>query len=182
MFSYCGNNPVRFSDATGLFRNFNVLEADNGGGGGGGALLFGAALLVSKAVEYASPKIEEIARKTQKTIHSNTVYVLKDKEDKIQYVGRTKNPAGRAHAHGLNPYRAELTMVVIASGLTLPQAKVVEQACMNYNHTINTLDKMNNQINGIAPRFWGDYTPIATGVLEYEWNQVSNEVLYWLGY
>jgi hypothetical protein len=40
---------------------------------------------------------------------------------------------------------------------------------------------MNNQINGIAPKYWGAYKEVAAGMLRYGWNQVSNEILYWTG-
>ena len=54
-----------------------------------------------------------------------------------------------------------------------------EQAGMAYYHTINTVDKMNNQINSIAPQYWGVYKELAKGVLDYGWNQMTNEILYW---
>lgn len=50
---------------------------------------------------------------------------------------------------------------------------------MAYYHTINTVDKMNNQINSIAPQYWGVYKELAKGVLDYGWNQMTNEILYW---
>lgn len=52
---------------------------------------------------------------------------------------------------------------------------------MAYHHTLNTANKMNNQINGIAPKYWKSYKEIAIGMLGYGWNQVSNETLYWTG-
>lgn len=72
-------------------------------------------------------------------------------------------------------------MEVIASGLTLQEARALEQASMAYHHTINTANKMNNQINSIDPKYWSAYKELALGALRYEWNQVSNEILYWTG-
>ena len=40
---------------------------------------------------------------------------------------------------------------------------------------------MNNQINSVAPKFWGEYKAIASGVLDYGWNKMTNEILYWTG-
>lgn len=74
-------------------------------------------------------------------------------------------------------------MVVIQSNLNYAEARAIEQAAMVYYHTINTANKMNNQINGISsfnPKL-GDYKEAALGVLGYAWNQVSNEILYWTG-
>ena len=64
---------------------------------------------------------------------------------------------------------------------TRHDARVVEQTYMLLYHSINTSNKMNNQINSIAPRFWSDFTAIAAGVLEYTWNSISDEMLYWIG-
>ena len=73
------------------------------------------------------------------------------------------------------PARAGLEMEVLASGLNLSEARALEQAGMAYYHTIN---RMNNQINGISPRYWKVF---ALGTLDYGWNQMTNEILYWTG-
>lgn len=39
--------------------------------------------------------------------------------------------------------------------------------------------KMNNQINSVAPKYWGAFKELAIGVLNYGWNQMTNEILYW---
>ena len=73
------------------------------------------------------------------------------------------------------PVRAGLEMEVLASGLNLSEARAVEQAGMAYYYTIN---RMNNQINGISPRYWKVF---ALGTLDYGWNQMTNGILYWMG-
>ena len=73
------------------------------------------------------------------------------------------------------PVRAGLEMEVLASGLNLSEARALEQAGMAYYHTIN---RMNNQINGISPRYWKVF---ALGTLDYGWNQMTNGILYWMG-
>ena len=67
--------------------------------------------------------------------------------------------------------------------LNADAARGVEQAYMLYYHTINTKNAMNNQINGISPHNVQKdvYLKAAEGALGYAWNQVSNEVLYWIG-
>ena len=99
----------------------------------------------------------------------------------MQYVGRTSNVSRRMRAHNANPARAGLEMVVIASGLNLSESRALEQAGMAYYHTINTTNRMNNQINSVAPKYWSAFKEIALGTLRYGWNQMTNEILYWTG-
>ena len=132
-----------------------------------------AAAAVTSAV--AEKTVEKIANR------NNSVYVLKDDTGTVQYVGRTNNVSRRRAAHSANPARAGLEMEVIASGLNLPEARALEQAGMAYYHTINTANRMNNQINSVSPKYWGAFKELALGVLNYGWNQMSNEILYWTG-
>ena len=132
-----------------------------------------AAAAVTSAV--AEKTVEKIANR------NNSVYVLKDGTGAVQYVGRTNNVSRRRAAHSANPARAGLEMEVIASGLNLPEARALEQAGMAYYHTINTANRMNNQINSVSPKYWGAFKELALGVLNYGWNQMSNEILYWTG-
>lgn len=50
---------------------------------------------------------------------------------------------------------------------------------MMYHHTVNTSNKMNNQINGISPRNpnLSMYMEAGRGVLSY----LENKILYWSG-
>lgn len=49
--------------------------------------------------------------------------------------------------------------------------------------TINTANRMKNQINGIRPanRSLNTYMEAGRGVAKYIENQVTNEMLYWTG-
>ena len=40
---------------------------------------------------------------------------------------------------------------------------------------------MNNQINGIAPKYWTAFKELAVGVLDYGWNQMTkrDSILDW---
>ena len=136
--------------------------------------------IAATAVSAAALAQEEIAKKTNTQSHS--VYVLKDSNDQVQYVGRTVNIKNRAAAHSLNPDRADLEMEVVATGLTRSEARALEQAGMLYHHTINTANKTYNQINGVAPRYWDAMKTIARGTRDYAWNQMTNEILYWAGF
>ncbi len=136
---------------------------------------------VSTAAAVKSAIAEKTAEK--KARRNNSVYVLKDNTGTVQYVGRTNNVNRRRAAHSANPARAGLELEVIQSNLNYIQARAIEQAAMAYYHTINTTNKMNNQINGISPSNpkLGIYKEAAVGMLDYAWNQVSNEILYWTG-
>ncbi len=54
---------------------------------------------------------------------------------------------------------------------------------MIHYHTINTKNKMNNQINGISPSNpnLGMYKQAALGMLGYVENRVTNAIMYWVG-
>ena len=127
----------------------------------------------------------EIAEQTYDNLPRNhTVYGLQDPiTGKIEYVGRTTDPAKRAAAHKNNTARQHLEMVTLATGLNAIEARGVEQIQMLAHHTINTANKMNNQINGISPfnRKLGVYMEAGRGALSYLENQISNEILYWTG-
>ena len=141
-----------------------------------------AAVTIAKVATMASAASYVTEKAVEKTAkQNNSVYVLKDEVGTVQYVGRTNNVDKRKAAHRANPARAELEMEVIASGLNLPEARALEQAGMAYYHTINTTNKMNNQINGVSPKYWGAFKELAIGTLNYAWNQMSNEILYWTG-
>ena len=113
-----------------------------------------------------------------------TVYTLVDETGQVQYVGRTKNLPDRLAAHGNDPNRANLKPGENRPGLNYYQARGLEQMAMLHYHTINTANRMNNQINGVSPlnRMLGYYMEAARGVSDYLGNQVSNEVLYWTGH
>lgn len=76
-----------------------------------------------------------------------------------------------------------MNFVPIATGLNAIEACGVEQIQMMYHHTVNTSNKMNNQINGISPRNpnLSMYMEAGRGVLSYLENKISNEILYWSG-
>lgn len=129
--------------------------------------------------------ITEIAEKVYENLPRNhTVYGLQDTSTgRIEYVGRTTNVPKRKAAHKNNPERKHLEMVPLATGLNAIEARGVEQIQMLFHHTINTGNKMNNQINGISPfnQNLGIYMVAGRGALSYLENQISNEILYWTG-
>jgi len=129
--------------------------------------------------------VSKAAEKTYDNLPRNhTVYGLQNRDTKqIEYVGRTTNPAKRAKAHEKNPARSHLEMVPLATGLNALEARGIEQMQMLSHHTINTANRMNNQINGISPfnPKLGMYMEAGRGAVAYLGNQISNEILYWTG-
>lgn len=41
---------------------------------------------------------------------------------------------------------------------------------------------MNNQINGVSPKYWDAFKEIAKGTMDYAENRLTNEVLCWSEY
>lgn len=142
------------------------------------AMAVAGASTVAAVTTYAVEK--EVERRLRP---NNTVYRLVDSTGVTQYVGRTTNVPGRMAAHSANPYRADLRFVVIRSGLNYYEARGLEQIAMLSYHTLNTSNRMNNQINGISPRnrLLSTYMEAGRGVSAYLENQVTNEILYWTG-
>ena len=194
MFAYCGNNPVMGYDPQGLYDREtlkqqvkNIAIGFNTGGGGGGFAI-GAGWLINEANEILL-SFGAIAIAIQTALEASNergnyyVYVLVGPDNSVEYVGRTQHPAARERAHARNPAREGLTFEIVGSKLNYMQARGLEQVLMLYYHTIDTSNRKNNQINGISPNNSRKHQYIlsAEGALGYIWNQVSNEVLVWLG-
>ena len=155
-----------------------------GGMSSGAATIAAGALLVAGASATASVASKTVEKKADRNSkRNNTVYKLVDKNDEVQYVGRTTNVTARADAHKHNPFRKDLRMEIIAQDLSYNEARGLEQIAMLQCHTINTANRMNNQINGISPfnKSLEIYMTAGRGVAGYISNQISNEILYWTG-
>lgn len=203
MFAYCANNPVCNKDTCGA-----LYERTSGGGGGGGngflwigeptggrggggyypipsatatlgALAFSALCVSGFSTEAI--RAETIARKSSR---GYCVYTLTNPTTtKVEYVGRTKNPDIRKDAHSRSAARGHLEFNTVASDLDYATARGMEQVLMLYHHTLNRENAANNQINGISP-----YNPqvdiymdAAVKYLKYADNQISNDILNFLG-
>jgi RHS repeat-associated protein len=122
------------------------------------------------------------AKKTNSE-NNHTVYTLIDDSGTVQYVGRTNDPTTREKAHKRNPARTNLKYKTVASGLSKSEARGLEQILMLEYHTKNTLNSMNNQINGISPKSSGLRVLMLAGMgaAKYLENQVSEICLDWTG-
>ena len=192
MFAYCGNNPVNrvdrngeFSNPVGEFFNSVIYTAQTNPGAyigcgilavADGPLPFGD--IVACLFAAGVTKTAEIERKLKPI---NTVYALVDDKGVPQYIGRTKSLSTREAAHKNNPDRKHLKLRIIKQNLNYYEARGLEQIEMLKCHTINTSNKMNNQINGISPLnvLAGLYIEAGKGVAGYTENQISNMILCW---
>lgn len=211
MFVYALNNPVAYDDETGhwpkissIFKGIAVAAAVVatvavcvaaavvsapvvvGGVVAGTAAALGSAARATKvslAATGASVVSNAIEKKYSNMPRNHTVYRLVYSQNTTQYVGRTTNVNARRNGHKQNPARFSLDFVVIKSDFNRIEARGIEQIEMLHYHTINTNNKMNNQINGISPSNpnLGKYMEAGRRVLKYMENQISNEILYWTG-
>ena len=155
-----------------------------GGISSGAATVAAGALLVAGTSAAAAVTSAAAEKKADlNSTKNHTVYKLVDKNDEVQYVGRTVNVTARKEAHKHNPFRKNLRMEIIAQDLSYNEARGLEQIAMLEYHTINTANRMNNQINGISPfnKSLGIYMAAGRGVAGYLENQITNEILYWTG-
>ena len=193
-YAYCLNNPLVNYDSSGTVTTTNNLSSVMA------AEITAAAVIIisfgliatqqsqaiprvacpsrTKTKEIADTKTQADAPKDEEGIY--TVYTLVDEKGIVQYVGRTKNIEARKKAHEHNLYRKGLEFVIASEGLTLSEARGLEQLLMVHYHTLNTTNNMNNQINGISPQNPRRqyYLEAAFSIFE---NIINNELLNALG-
>ena len=189
MFIYCFNNPVGYYDPSG--------ESPIGLTLGGAALVkefLGIALVATVAViigilafataDVVAEVINEASQNnnnddSEERIYS--VYALVDPKNnnKVEYIGRTKNLETREAAHKASATRGHLEMKVIEKEcLTKNEARALEQYYMLQHHTLNAQEKVNNQINGVSPRN-KKIDVYIEAARNYLANNVNNEYLNW---
>ena len=79
----------------------------------------------------------------------NNVYVLRDNNGDVRYVGRSNNPKKRMAQHQmdkLHPERKDYKMDVVAVNLTLRQSRFVEQTII-HAYSVVYLDNARNEIS-----------------------------------
>ena len=154
MYAYCGNCPTTFKDSGGNSYadalDFRVDLQDGAGAGliGGG----GATIAIVEAIEDTRDKIKayiESLPNISKT-RNHSVYILTDpyNADLVKYVGRTVNPQARAYQHRHDPRHPErryYNMTVVATNLTIDEARLAEQTLIAL-YSLAYLDNMRNEI------------------------------------
>lgn len=91
--------------------------------------------------------IEKIKIEEDQT-YDNSIYVLKDKENNVHYVGITNEVGRRAAEHKrdkIHPGRSNYDMVVIATGLSKEEARTGEQVLISA-YTLEALDNARREI------------------------------------
>ena len=117
--------------------NFCATKADN------------IAYLLAEGNQALFEKIEEEINKKHPDLY--TVYFLKDKNNQIRYVGRTKNLKQRMAAHKAPDSRtAEYELAMSIDNLTYTQARGLEEMGILLYSTLDTTpDSKGNRIHGI---------------------------------
>ena len=105
---------------------------------------------VSTVAAVTSAVAEKSGRENSKTKSFSICFKMMTPEQFNRW-GELQMWLSEKNAHEANPARAGLKLEVIQPNLNYVQARAVEQAAMAYYHTINTANKINNQINGISP-------------------------------
>ena len=161
MFAYCRNNPVNRTDSCGcmdisvigifeflgesiteLSQYFPLL-----------ALAVAGVHILSELSDTINGKTEEAIEKIKAYVDSadikeytaNSVYVLRDSDNIVRYVGRTKNPDRRRREHGRDPLKKDYHMQVIATGMSRTHAIMFEQTLISA-YSLDNLDNARREI------------------------------------
>jgi hypothetical protein len=157
MFAYCNNTPVNYSDPSGMcaacapsrIKN-DLLATSMCSCGGSGAIVLPIVLeLADDTAALIISAIAALKADTQKRTHHVYVLTDPDADNIVKYVGRTIDPARRMVEHQndpKHPERAGYQMKVIASGLTLQEARVVEQTLISA-FTLGYLENARREIS-----------------------------------
>ena len=192
MFAYCNDSPVFNRDDSGMSMMLDNRGIFMGSCAGGTititTICFGtvavASAMTSSTTNAATSSKSETQKKDEQSEKIYSVYRLVDENGDTQYVGRTKNEVKRKEAHKSNPFRRDLDFEVLATGLDYYEARGMEQILIMEYNTINTANRMNNQINGISSKntLWVLYMEAGRGALKYMGNRISDDVLDLIGY
>ena len=186
LFAYCNDNPVGNRDSIGKFDVIVALALIS-------AILFTAVVAYETIIYYNSTNYSErlitMANEWVKSQGQNnndrnqSVYVLRDAEKNVVYVGRTNNLTIRRNQHKLDPSKSSLEMKEVESGLTREEARGYEQILMMHYITKEQGNYMKNQINGIAHgniRAMGYFfSAVVNGASKYLSNSISDQILNW---
>ena len=152
MFAYGNNNPINLVDYTGERPVAYMID-----------LPVGTAIPIPLPLPLPLPlpaddrvdvstdiKIWVESQKGLEEYYNNSVYVLRDPNDNnlVKYIGRTNDPGRRQQEHRNDlghPWRRNYEMVVLATGLTVDKAKVLEQVLISA-YTVGYLENARREI------------------------------------
>jgi len=193
MFAYCNNNPVMHVDHSGqmaITTTSSIIVI---------CLLVVITISVLAIKHNSSPKyvttpninIKDLVNIDNSVIHKDDdedrsyyIYVLYDKDNTVQYVGRTKDPEARKIAHKNSLTRGHLTFEVIHDKLTYKEARALEEMYMLAFQTLDVAKEQsqNNLIHGIS--LSNPNRPIYFSTIDFVFtnmeNRISNTILNWL--
>ena len=108
----------------------------------------------SRVISSVKAKLKHGGVNPKKT-KGNTVYAIaRNNTCDVVYVGRTCNFTRRRNQHRRKKFPAsKYTMYAVATGLSLAQARALEQTLI----TAYGLDTLKNMINSISPSKWGKF-------------------------
>ena len=141
-----------------------------------GAVIVGATAtaigVTASTIGLCRKVAEEISRIDRQHEGNYTVYALRDKSGRVQYVGRTKNLDQRLAQHKKAEKTKELVLDHAISGLTWCQARGLEELGMLSYHTLNALSGSvgKNSIHGVSIK-----NPNRKVYLKAAWNYMYNK-------
>ena len=164
MFAYCRNNPVCRIDASGCMdiSIVDTIEAlrewllQLSGDIPPAAVLLLVVVGVQLLAEASNTMEEKTAEAIQevkayvdaadvKEYKRNSVYVLRDSDNIVRYVGRTNDPNRRRREHGRDPLKKDYHMQVIATGMSRTHAIMFEQTLISA-YSLDNLDNARREI------------------------------------
>ena len=138
----------------------------------------GGAALTEDIVTNSTYKNSSNSKKSKKssdTAKEHNVYVLKDDDNEVQYVGRTKNLKATKYRHENNPNRKKLTLYPVYVDLTYNEARILEQKLIEEYKTLKKDIPMNNQINGMSKKHYlYRFVPMPIGTWDESLTYVGN--------
>ena len=166
VFAYCSNNPANMLDPSGHFaltvslavpvliavgKAIAVTGASIAAWGIGSTLGKELSSFYNNGVNTAKKIREKVESKSydESQWKQNNVYVLRDNNGDVRYVGRSNNPKKRMAQHQmdkLHPERKDYKMDVVAVNLTLRQSRFVEQTII-HAYSVVYLDNARNEIS-----------------------------------
>ena len=186
MYAYCRNNPIGNADYNGHMGEAVVgiigeiylwLMEFSSACPPAAILLLGATILyiLAEASVSFEEKREEITNAALAYVDSmniprdkcynNSVYVLRDSENFVRYVGRTNNPYRRMKEHQRDPKKANYKMTVVMTGLSKKEAMVAEQTLISV-YTLGYLDNARREISKGNVSKFSSYASAVCEILE----------------
>ena len=159
--AYAGISAAMASIGAAIASSWTIIGAIAGAIVGVAALgyvIYEAAEYMEEA-EQVRAWAESASGIAKENLKDHSVYIIRERagNKRVVYVGRTSDFARRQYAHQIKEgakYREDrYAMYAIATGLTLDEARALEQVLIS----AYTLEGLMNLINSIAPSKWDQF-------------------------